>query len=80
MNRERLLSNKYNRGWVLKSLFYCGWDHTPQIGVSVGIENFARNQAKNLHRRGSQAQGLLEVKGELEAQDKGGPRSQETKT
>ena len=72
VNRERdfYLINHWCRVFIL---FLVVGIHPLQIGGRrLRIENFARNQAKNLHRRGSQAQGLLEVKG--------GPRSQETKT
>ena len=78
MNRERLLSNKFTGVGVLETLFYfiVVGTHPPQIGGSGGIGS--KTPCKNCkkspllgkkpskepaQKRQSQAQGLLEVKG-----------------
>ena len=80
MNRERLLSNKYKWGLELEMLFYCGWDHPPQIGGSGGIKFLQETKQRTCTEEAITGTGTAGSKGELEAQDKGGPRSQETKT
>ena len=58
-------------------LFYCGGDPpTTNWWQTVGDRKFCKKPSKEP----AQKRITGTVKGELEAQDKGGPRSQETKT